>query len=186
MTDTMTTSTVDTAPLRATARRHRNGFQGACAVTLAVALALLLTGLLWPVATGALLSELAGHPTPNPTGGQSLALVLIMLISLGAYAAVFRAAARVSARLLYGDAEAAGVAAQSLSRWLWVMLFWSIGSRTLATLVATATNPPGERVLSIALGAEQAPIAIAAVVATFLARVLVLGAALWRDHREII
>lgn len=186
MTDTWETATVDPEPLRATARRHRAGFGGASALTAAVAVALALTGVIWPVETGAVLSELAGYPLDQPEGWQSLALVAIMLVSLGAYAAVFLAAARVSGWLLTGDAERAGATARTLSHWLWAMLIWSVASQTLATLVATAENAPGERVLSFTLNASQAPIAIAAVVAAFLARALALGAALWRDHREII
>ena len=176
---------VDIDPLRRSARRFRFGFQAATAGALASALVLLCTALLRPEEVGALVAGLSGHPiTPRPWQGATLAAVVIA--GLGLYAATFAAAARVCGALVRGEAAAAGPAARRLSRWLWAVLGWSVASHTASILIVTAHAGPGGRALSVSLGAPQVSIAVAALIAAFLAHALTLGAALWQDHQEIV
>lgn len=177
--------TVNTEPLRRSARRFHLGFRAAMALTVTAALALVCAVLLWPEEVGAILADLTGHAlAPRPW--QGLALAGIVLVGLGLYAATFAAAARVCGGLVRGEVATAGPAAQRLSRWLWAVLGWSIAAHTLAVLVITAHAGPGARALTLAIGTPQISIAIAALIAAFLAHALTLGAALWQDHREIV
>ena len=177
---------IDPAPLLASARRFHRGFQFAYLVSVTVAGAVLIGLLLAPVWTGATLSEAVGYPLPASRFWQSAALTLIVVGMLVTYALVFFSAATVCSALADGDVEHAALGARSLSNWLWTLLALSILANTAAILVATAHAEPGQRVLSITFGSEQITVAIAALIAAFLARAFVLGAALWRDHREII
>lgn len=176
---------LDIDPLRRSARRFRLGFRTASAGALASALVLLCALALRPEEVGALLAGLTGHPlAPGPWQGAALAAVVIAGLTL--YAATFAAAARVCGALVRGEMAAAGPAARGLSRWLWVVLGWSVASHTASILIVTAHAGPGGRALSFALGAPQVSIAVAALIAAFLAHALTLGAALWQDHQEIV
>lgn len=177
---------IDPEPIRQSARRFQLGFQMGFIATLAAAAALGVTLFVNPTWTGGALADAVGYPLASPRFWQSTALVLIGLVMLGTYAAVFRVATTVCRMLVQTDLTEAAGAARRLSNWLWVLLGMSILSNTLGILVATAHAGPGQRALSIALGSPQVTFAIAALIAAFLARAFVLGAALWQDHREIV
>lgn len=177
--------TVNIETLRRSARRFHLGFRAMTALTLVAALALLGAMLLWPAEVGGMLAGLTGYAlTPQPW--QGFALAGIVLIGLGLYVATFAAAARVCSVLVQGELASAGPAAQRLSRLLWAVLGWSVAAHTLAVLVVTANAGPGQRALSFAVGSPQISIAIAALIAAFLAHALTFGAALWQDHQEIV
>lgn len=176
---------IDAAPLRKTAKRFKLGFQIATVVTIGLAMGVLVAALVQTEATGAWLASLNGY-TILPQAWQSIGLALVASIGLGLYAATFSAATTVSSVLSLGELTAAGAAARRLSRWLWALLFWSIAAHTLAVLISTAHAGPGLRALSFAAGGPQISIALAALVAAFLAQALTLVAELWEDHREIV
>ena len=180
------TNVIDPEPLRRSARRFQLGFDIACLATLVAASAMIVALILDPGWIGGALAQAAGYPLSPPRGWQSTALVTIALVVLGTYAAVFHTASAVCRMLVQGALQTAALDARRLSNWLWVLLGTSIGANTLAVLVATAHAGPGQRALSIALGSPQIALAVAALLAAFLARAFVLGAALWQDHREIV
>ena len=176
---------VDDALLRKTARRFKLGFRIATVLTLALTLGVMAAAVIHTEATGARLASLTGYAV-QPQAWQSLALAALVCIGLSLYAATFAAATTVSGALSRGEMTVAGRAARRLSRWLWAMLFWSVAAHTLAVLIATAHGGPDQHVLSFAFGSPQISIALAALVAAFLAELLALVAALWEDHKEIV
>ncbi|WP_136443923.1 hypothetical protein [Pacificoceanicola onchidii] len=177
---------VDPEPLRILTRRFEIGFRVAFALTCAVAVAMVLALLASPDWIGGFLAEATGYPLEAPRLWQGAAFVGIALSVLAAHAAVFRAAGQVCRWLVQGLPARAAGAAQQLSRRLWWLLGLSILAHTASVLVATAHAGPGQRAVSLALGSSQITFAIAALIAAFLARAFVLGAALWQDHQEIV
>ncbi|SFG36088.1 hypothetical protein SAMN05443635_11468 [Roseobacter denitrificans OCh 114] len=176
---------IDDAPLRRTARRFELGFQAASLLMVALAGGVVVATLVGTAATGAWLASLTGHAI-EPQPWQSFALAAVACFGLGLYAATFSAARAVSRILARAELAAAGQAARTLSRWVWAVLVWSIIAHTLAVLIATAHAGPGQRALSIAIGSPQVSLALAALMAAFLAQALTLVAALWEDHKEIV
>lgn len=179
-------NSVSPEPLRASARRFQLGFQAASVATLGVAAAMIVALLTQPAWIGGALSEATGYPLASPKAWQSAAFVMIGLVMLGTYAAVFQTATSVCRMLVQGDPGNAAGAAQRLSNWLWALLVLSILANTFGVLVAAAHAGPGQRAVSIAVGSPQITLAIAALIAAFLARAFVLGAALWDDHKKIV
>lgn len=177
---------IDPEPLRAAVRRFQRGFRTAFLVTLGIAAAMIVALLTRPAWIGGVLSEATGYPLMSPRLWQSTALVVIGLVTLGTYAVVFQTATGVCRMLVQGELGKAAGAVRRLSNWLWVLLGLSVLANTLSVLVATAHAGPGQRALSIAIGSPQVAFAIAALIAMFLARVFVMGAALWNDHNEIV
>lgn len=173
-------------PLRRSARRFQLGFRVALLISLLAAALLLIAFFTSPGWVGSALSRAAGVPLAAPRPWQSSALLAITLLILAIYAAIFHRAAMLCRMLVQGDPARAAIAAGRLSNWLWALFGMSLMSNTAAVLVATAHAGPGGHVLSIAFGSPQIAIAIAALIAAFLAQAFMLGAALWQDHQEIV
>ena len=176
-------------PVTVTAPARRIAYVMTCAaIALAVAaLALVACVVAAPGATGAWLAAAAGYPaTAGPGLWQTVVLSALVLIYVAIWGRVFITARLVFQNLSRGLPAQAGDAARSLSRWLWLVLAWGILSQTLGSVAATWHFAEGERTLAISLGMTQVSIALAALIAGFMAHAFALGAELWRDHQEVV
>ncbi len=80
---------------------------------------------------------------------------------------------------------AAGHAARRLSRWLWAVPFWGGAAHACHIDYNGPCRSRSER-LELRIWKPADSIALAALVAAFLAEVLTLVTALWKYHKEIV
>ena len=135
---------------------------------------------------GRFLSAATGYPDQDLRLWQVLALALIAMAQTLLWAAVAWRGRAVFRALETAEIERSAHSASALSRLLWVVLIYSILAGTLAVLVITWHFPDGQRAFSVSFGSVHLTTVLAALIASFLSQALVLGAALWRDHQEVI
>lgn len=72
------------------------------------------------------------------------------------------------------------------ANYVWIGLIWSIVAQMPFSVITTWGFPEGERLLTIGLGWTQISMLLVALLISFYSRLLVLGAALWQDYKEIV
>ncbi|SMP35924.1 hypothetical protein [Shimia sagamensis] len=135
---------------------------------------------------GQILAAGVGYESEVLKPWQAVALTLILLVQVGIWIAVVFRGRHIFTALTQAALSEASMSAGKTARLLWAMLVWGIVGHTLATVVATWHFPEGMKALEVSLGSTEISIAIAALLATFMSRAFVLGAALWQDHQEVI
>ncbi|MCP4824501.1 MAG: hypothetical protein GY892_10365 [Shimia sp.] len=135
---------------------------------------------------GYMLAAGVGYESDALKTWQAFALSLILLVQIGIWFAVVSQGRNIFTALTRVALSDASTAAGKVARLLWAMLAWGIAGHTIATVVATWHFPEGTKALEVSLGSTEISIAIAALLATFMSRAFVLGAALWQDHQKVI
>lgn len=176
---------IDTSPLRRSARGLARVL-GAVQIAVAIGGAALLAAAIASRALTAWLSEAAGYDASGAASWQGLALAALAAGQLGLWFAALGAMRTVFRALDRLDPAGASRAAGRAARWLWALVGYGILAHAAGSVLASWHYPPGERVLSLSIGSAQVTTALAALLAAFLARAFVLGAALWDDHRAVI
>ncbi|MGR3467068.1 MAG: hypothetical protein ACU0CI_04255 [Shimia sp.] len=177
---------IDAAPTLSSAQRLAQVMTALLLLPVAGALATLFLSVTAPVDLGIWLAAAAGFPTAPLGGWQAAGLIALLLSHLALWFALLLTAREMFAQIGAGDIDAAGSFARRLALLLWVLLAWGILSHAAGSVLATIALPEGERLLQVSLGTAQISVALAALIASFLAHAFSLGAALWRDHREVI
>lgn len=153
---------------------------------IVAALAVVMWVILDPRSLGGWLTQNSGYAELSLTVAQSVGLGAILISQIGIWSAVVMQGRRMFAALLDTDATDASDAARQAAWLLWLMLGWGILAGSLASVITSWNFPPGERTLSIAFGTAELSTLLAALLASFTSHAFVLGAELWRDHREVI
>jgi magnesium-transporting ATPase (P-type) len=135
---------------------------------------------------GHMLAAGVGYESDVLKTWQAFALTLILLVQIGIWIAVVSQGRQIFTALTRVALNDASVVAGKAARLLWAMLAWGIAGHTIATVVATWHFPEGMKALEVSVGSTEISIAIAALLASFMSRAFVLGAALWQDHQEVI
>lgn len=135
---------------------------------------------------GRVLAEVNGFAVAEPRLWQSLALGGLALVQLCLWSSVLVASRQMFVELAAGRPAEAATRARSVARWLWALLVWSLAVKALTSAIATWYYPDGEHLIAVQLGLAQLTTALAALMASFLARAFALGAELWQDHQEIV
>lgn len=177
---------IEASSLLRSARLLSRVLQAVLGLAIATGVGLVAWLVASPEQVGRFLAESVGYADGPIVFWQSTALVLLVLVQLGIWAAVTWRGRQIFDALGLGKPSEAALAANRVARLLWVMLAWGVVAHTLGSVIASANYPPGERALAISLGSAQISTLIAALLATFMARAFVLGAALWQDHKEVI
>ncbi|RVT82652.1 hypothetical protein DXV76_15540 [Rhodobacteraceae bacterium CCMM004] len=176
----------DSEPLqRAAARAH-----WIVAATMLIGGAATAALAVWAVAdpTGAaeLLATRLTTDLPPPAPAQVWALSALATGQAALWLMAADGLRRVFAALAAAAPDAAIAPARRAARWMWAALVVSILAQIPASYAATLHAPPGARAIAITLGTGHLLAVLAGVLASFLAVALSLGAALWRDAREIV
>lgn len=177
---------IDPSQTFAAARRLRRVMTATLLLTLGVAGAAALSGASDQGEIVRAVTGRAGWEGPPLPEGQAAVLAGIGLVHLGLWIALLLVARAVFARFAEGDMTAAAARARVLARLLWALFAWGIVAGALASVALSWHFPPGQRELSVGLGSTQVSLALAALVAGFVARAFALGADLWQDHRAVI
>ncbi len=177
---------IDLQTMLRPAQRFGMLFSVALYASAGVALCLVAALTLAPIATGQTLSAFVGYPNATMSSGQSFILATLVLLQIGLWAGSFSAGRRLCWHLCAGSVREAGQASERLACWLWGLLLWSLAGQAAASAVATWHLAQGERTVAVAFGGEQVSMAVAALMAVFLARAFSVGAELWQDHQEIV
>ncbi len=178
---------IDPAPTFAAAGRLRLAMTAVLLLTIAAAGAAALSGAepdhaeMVRAVTGR-----ADWDGPPLLVGQQIVLAGIGFVHLGVWLALLLIARAMFGRFAGGDLGGAAARARTLAHVLWGLFAWTIVAGTLASVVLTWHLPEGERALSPSLGSTQVSLALAALVAGFVARAFALSADLWQDHREVV
>ncbi len=178
--------TIDLASAARTARGFHRLFTIGLLLAGAIALSLVGFTLFAPEATGSALAGFAGIRSDGVTGGQAVIMVALTLVWVGLWAAVFMFGRALCSSLSQGSIEQAALAAMQLSHVLLALLVWSVLGQAAGSAATTWHLGDGQRMVSIALGMPQVSLALAALMAVFLARAFAVGVELWRDHTEIV
>jgi len=139
-----------------------------------------------PNATGETLAEFANVPPEGITTTQTFILVALLLIHITLWTGVFAAGRELCRQLEHGSIAGAALRADRLANWLWALLLWSVFGQAITSAAVSWHMIEGERFISIGVGPLQISVALAALMAVFLARAFSVGAELWQDHREIV
>ncbi|WP_224826123.1 hypothetical protein [Cognatishimia sp. MH4019] len=177
---------VDVSDLTHSAQRMGRIMTGAVALLWGAALALAIGALITPASLGEALATVSGFQVNILSGWQIAVLVCIAAVHLGVWIVLLMMARRMFENLAQGAPEPAGSVAGRLSYWLWAMLGWGLISQMLVSLVVTWGFPEGERAISLGVGTSHILMALAALLASFMARAFALGAELWRDTQEVV
>jgi hypothetical protein len=178
--------TIDLQAVLRPAQRFAMLFNVALYASAGVALFLVAALMLAPVATGQTLSGFVGYPNAAMSREQSFILSTLVLLQIGLWAGSFLAGRRLCWHLCAGSVREAGQASERLACSLWGLLLWSLAGQAAASAVATWHLAQGERTVAVAFDGEQVSMALAALMAVFLARAFSVGAELWRDHQAIV
>lgn len=135
---------------------------------------------------GRFLGNATGYPDQELRTWQIIALALTALGQTALWAGIAWQGRAVFGALEQGAVERAAQSASGVSKTLWATLVYSLIASTLAVLVVTWHFPEGQRAFAVSLGSAHVTTILAALIASFLSQALVLGAALWRDHQEVI
>ncbi|MEL7213497.1 MAG: hypothetical protein AAGK92_12600 [Pseudomonadota bacterium] len=177
---------VDASNLTHSAQRMGRIMTGGVALLWGAALALAIGALVMPTDLGGILAAISGFQVDTFMAWQIAALVGIAATHLGVWIVLLMMARRMFENIANGAPDPAGRIALRLSYWLWAMLGWGLISQLLVSLVATWGFPEGERAISLGIGTSHLLMALAALLASFMARAFALGAELWRDTQEVI
>lgn len=177
---------IDPSATLASARRYAGWLLAASWLLALLAAALVVFAVVDSVALGRALSAASGFGTDSPRPWQGLVLAAVFLLQIGIWGGVVVSARRTFVHLAEGQPTAAASAAKQVACWLWLQLFWGLAAHALSSGIATWYFAEGARTIAISFGSAQITTALAALMASFLARAVALGAELWQDHREIV
>lgn len=128
----------------------------------------------------------AGWTGPPLMPVQEVALAMIGFVHLGFWLALLLIARSVMGHFAKADLGRAALRGKTLAYVLWALFGWVIVAGALGSVALSWHLPVGERSLAIGIGSTQISLAIAALIAAFMARVFALCADLWQDHSEVI
>lgn len=177
---------IDMKSTLSSARQLEMVMTGGAVILLLVLLGFVLASVADALAVGARLVTLGGYDATGLQLWQSWAIIAIVCTHLSLWGAVFWTGRTLFGRLAHGAPTAASKAAMHVAWLLWGILIWGLISQALLSVSATWHYPDGMRSLSISLGTSQLSTALAALIASFMARAFSLGAELWQDHVEIV
>ncbi|XWN31484.1 MAG: hypothetical protein ROR55_29205 [Devosia sp.] len=177
---------IDPNILTVPARRIQTVLTGGIVLLFAITVALAFGVVTRPESLGESLADMSGFSTGPMQAWQNSALAGVAAIHLAVWIMVLGTARRVFGALAKGEPETAGLAARTLSYWLWAMLAWGLVSQMLVAPIATWGFPEGEHIVGVGVGTSQISLALSALIAGFMARAFALGAQLWRDHQEVV
>ncbi|WP_299871476.1 hypothetical protein [uncultured Sulfitobacter sp.] len=164
----------------------RNALTAVLALLILMGAVVVVWTLVETGAAGRWLAAQVGQDGDDASGMQAFGLTALTLTQIGIWYAVVWQTRRIFTALLIADASAAGAAARRTAQLLWVVVIWGVLAAALGTVVASWHYPEGERTLAVSIGPGQITTIFAALLASFTSHAFVLGAALWRDHREVI
>ncbi|MGR3492908.1 MAG: hypothetical protein ACU0DW_12690 [Shimia sp.] len=177
---------IDAAPTLTSAQRLAQVMTALLLLPVIGALATLFLAVTAPIDLSVWLAAAAAFPVAPLGGWQATGLIGLLISHLILWFTLLLTAREMFAQIGAGDIDAAGRLARRLALLLWTLLAWGIVSHAIGSVLATIALPEGERMLSVSLGTAQVSVALAALIASFLAHAFSLGAALWRDHRAVI
>jgi hypothetical protein len=177
---------IDTSHLTATARLFSCVFAAAAGALIAFCLLLAVQGLFAPHKLDGLLSAFVGFEFEVGSAAQARLLLAQFFCLVAAVTATLEVARRICAAVICEDYDRAARSARWLPVWCLALFVLAFIGPVLTSVTATWSYPQGERVAALSLGLGQIGVGIALLIATFLARLLQVGAELWRDHREVI
>jgi len=155
--------------------------------TLVIVLAcVLLAGVIDVVGFGSKLALFGDYPEADLRTWQSWALVLLVCIHLCLWIKLLRTAGTLFRQIAQETPAFASRSAQIMAHVLWGLLVWGLLSQILASLAVTWHFPQGQRSIGIGFGTPQLTVIFAALIAGFMAKAFALGAALWKDHKEVV